>query len=143
MSRNRSHGNLKKNIWLVYDYECPLCDMYCRAIRIKKDIGSLHLVDARRPNKLMDEITAKGIDIDNGMVLKLDNAIYYGSEAIHVLTLLSTPSGVFNKINYWVFSSKFVARMLYPICRSIRNVLLFNIMKRKKINNLNTTLKSK
>lgn len=131
----------KKEVWLVYDYECPLCNTYCKAIRIKKDIGTLHLVDARKPGKLMKEITSKGIDIDNGMVLKIQNNLYYGSEAIHVLTLLSTPVGLFNRINYFFFSSKFVAQILYPVCRSIRNFILFIIMRKKKINNLGAKLK--
>jgi len=60
-----------KEIWLIYDYECPICDMYCRAVRIRSDIGTLHLVDARIKSPLMDEITAANLDIDNGMVLKI------------------------------------------------------------------------
>ncbi|MGH8665763.1 MAG: hypothetical protein ACREUX_15990 [Burkholderiales bacterium] len=34
---------------------------------------------------LMDEITAAGLDIDQGMVLKLRGQMYYGADAIHVL----------------------------------------------------------
>ena len=126
----------KREIWLIYDYECPLCNIYCHAVRIKKDLGSLHLIDARKPSKLMEEITSQGIDIDNGMVLKIENNLYYGSDTIHILTLLSTPIGFFNRINYFLFSSKFIANILYPVCRNIRNILLFTMMRKKKINNL-------
>ncbi|AIF81105.1 hypothetical protein I862_02710 [endosymbiont of Acanthamoeba sp. UWC8] len=126
----------EKGIWLIYDYECPLCDMYCRAIRIKKDIGNLTLVDARQPSSVMDEITKLGWDIDNGMVLKVDDSLYYGSEAIHILTLLSTRTGLFNKINYFVFKSHLMSKVLYPFFRSIRNIVLFKLMGRAKISNL-------
>lgn len=127
---------VKKDVWLVYDYACPFCDAYCRAIRIKRDIGTLHLVDAREPSKIMNEITKKGLDIDNGMILRLDESLYYGSDAINILTLISSPIGIFNRLNYWVFSSKTTARILYPLFREIRNFILFKVMRKPRINNL-------
>src|SRR3954468_22329406 len=99
----------KTDVWLVYDGECPVCKTYCKYIRVREAVGNLKLVDARQPGILMDEITAAGLDIDQGMVLKFKNVIYYGADAIHMLTLLSTPSGFFNRINYYVFSTKFGA----------------------------------
>lgn len=32
---------------------------------------------------------------------KVDNALYYGSDAIFTLSPTSSPSGVFNRIDYW------------------------------------------
>ena len=84
----------------------------------------MHLVDARHNSALMDEITKAGLDIDQGMVLKFNDAIYYGADAIHMLTLLSSPSGIFNRINSYVFRSKFGARIFYPLCKFFRNILL-------------------
>lgn len=110
--------------WLVYDDECPVCKTYCKYIRIREAVGNLQLVDARQPSLLMDEITAAGLDIDQGMVLKFKDVIYYGPDAIHMLTLLSTPSGIFNRINYYVFSTRFGARIFYPIGKSFRTLLL-------------------
>src|SRR3954470_7849886 len=88
----------KEDVWLVYDGECPVCKTYCKYIRIRKAVGNLHLVDARLPSPIMDEITHAGLDIDQGMVLKFKDAIYYGPDAVHMLTLLSTPSGFFNRV---------------------------------------------
>lgn len=113
-----------QHVWLVYDGQCPVCSFYCQYIRIQKTVGSLHLVDARHNSALMDEITKAGLDIDQGMVLKFNDAIYYGADAIHMLTLLSSPSGIFNRINYYVFRSKFGARIFYPLCKFFRNILL-------------------
>jgi len=127
-------------IILVYDKECPLCDAYCRMARIRASAGQLELVDARTspnlPNEMLDEITARGLDIDQGMVLKLGGKLYYGSDAIHTLALLSTRNGLFNRINYWIFCSPRVSHMLYPVFRFFRNLLL-KLLRKTKINNLN------
>jgi predicted DCC family thiol-disulfide oxidoreductase YuxK len=112
------------DVWLVYDGECPVCKTYCKYIRIRAAVGRLHLVDARQPGALMDEITAAGLDIDQGMVVKFKDVMYYGPDAIHVLTLLSTPSGWFNRINYYFFSSTIGAKIFYPLGKAFRNLLL-------------------
>jgi len=114
----------QSDVWLVYDGECPVCTTYCKYIRIRDAVGNLHLVDARQPSAIMDEITAAGLDIDQGMVVKFKDVIYYGSDAIHMLTLLSTPSGIFNRINYYVFSTKTGANIVYPIGKAFRTLLL-------------------
>ena len=119
-----SNERSKNEIWLVYDGECPVCNTYCQYIRIKEAVGTLHLVDARKPSAIMDEITAAGLDIDQGMVVKFKNVIYYGADAIHMLTLLSTPSGVFNRINYVIFSTKIGANLFYPLGKAFRNLVL-------------------
>lgn len=119
--------SLEKNptdVWLVYDGECPVCKTYCKYIRIREAVGNLHLVDARQSSAIMDEITAAGLDIDQGMVLKFKNVIYYGADAIYMLTLLSTPSGIFNRINYYIFSTKFGANIFYPLGKMFRTLLL-------------------
>lgn len=124
-----------EDVWLVYDGECPVCKTYCKYIRIRAAVGTLHLVDARQPGELMDAITRMGLDIDQGMVLKFKNAIYYGPAAIHMLTLLSSPSGIFKRINYYVFSTKAGAYIVYPIGKAIR-VLILKLLGIRYIENL-------
>ena len=124
-----------KQILLIYDKECPACDFYCQIVRIHQSVGDLVLIDARENPEVLQEITAEGLDIDQGMVLKMGGLLYYGTDAIHLLALLSSRSGVFNRLNYWLFSSKKVAGILYPILRSCRNLLL-KILGKTKINNL-------
>lgn len=112
------------DVWLVYDGECPVCTTYCMHARIRDAVGRLHLVDARQPGELMDEITAAGLDIDQGMVVKFEGIMYYGPEAVRILTLLSTSSGFFNRLNYWFFGSAARARIFYPVGKAIRNLIL-------------------
>ena len=43
----------------------------CRMVRIRESVGALRLVNARDAGSVMDEVTRKGLDIDQGMVLKV------------------------------------------------------------------------
>jgi hypothetical protein len=124
MQRQTEHNKHGDDVWLVYDGLCPVCTFYSRYIRIRAAVGTLHLIDARQPSTLLDEITALGLDIDQGMVLKFKDVIYYGSDAIHMLSLLSSPSGLFNSINFYVFRTRLGASIVYPIGKACRNVLL-------------------
>jgi predicted DCC family thiol-disulfide oxidoreductase YuxK len=128
---------LRPEILLVYDTQCPACDIYCRLVRIRESVGHLERVDARQRTEIMEEITARGLDIDQGMVLKLDEELYYGADAIHALALISSRSDLFNRFNYWAFRSNRRARWCYPVLRFFRNLLL-KLLGRTKINNLGT-----
>ena len=132
---NKTAGLDAAKLLLVYDKECPACNNYCQMVRIRESVGELQLVDAREDTPIMQEITAAGLDIDEGMVLKMNDQLYYGSDAIHALALISSRSGVFNRLVYWVFKSKRASHVLYPILKNGRAVLL-KLMGKSKINNL-------
>lgn len=125
----------QEKIVLVYDKECPACNNYCQLIQINKTVGKLEIVNARDSSDVMNEVTALGWDIDQGMVLKMGESLYYGSDAIHTLALISSRSGVFNRFNYWLFKSKKVSKILYPMLRACRNLLL-KMLRVSKVNNL-------
>lgn len=124
----------QKEAWLVYDKKCPVCNNYVTFFRARKTIN-LHLVDAREDSAIMKEITKKDLDIDEGMVLKIDDILFYGSDAMHALALLGTKSGWLNKLNYYLFSSKIIAHIVYPIGKAIRNLVL-KLLNIPKIYNL-------
>tara|TARA_R110002096_G_scaffold419615_1_gene624360 strand:+ start:3702 stop:3935 length:234 start_codon:yes stop_codon:yes gene_type:complete len=69
------------------------------------------------------------------MVVKANDRIYYGSDAIHQLALLGSRKGFVNRIAYWAFRSQTAARILYPVLAACRNLLL-KILGRSRINNL-------
>jgi predicted DCC family thiol-disulfide oxidoreductase YuxK len=125
----------KSPILLVYDKQCPACDFYCNIVRIQDSVGELQLVDARENSDIMEEITQRGWDIDQGMVVKIEDELYYGSDAIYVLSKIGSQSDFFNRLNYWLFRSQKRAAVLYPLLRSFRNLLL-KILGKSKINNL-------
>ncbi len=123
------------DLFLVYDKQCPACNYYCKLVRVRESVGNLVLVDARESSTLMNEITAAELDIDQGMVFIVGDRMYYGADAIHALSIMSTRSGIFNRVTYWVFKSKVLSSILYPLLRAARNLFL-KILRKTKINNL-------
>ncbi len=122
-------------VLLVYDKECPACDQYVRVMRVRESVGRFEIINARDDTPVMREITAAGLDVDEGMVLKMGDTLYYGSDAIHALALISSRSGIINKLNYWIFRSRWISGVLYPILRACRGVLL-KLLHKTRINNL-------
>jgi predicted DCC family thiol-disulfide oxidoreductase YuxK len=110
--------------WLVYDGDCPFCSRYVQYLRLRQAAGQVRLVNAREGGPLVDELMRAGLDLDEGMVLKLGGRYYHGADCIHALALLSSGSGLFNRINARVFRSPHLARVLYPVLRAGRNTVL-------------------
>ena len=121
----------KGEIILVYDKECPFCDNYSLLIRIKQDLGELVLINARDDHPLVKELKKLGFDLNQGMVVKISEQYYHGADALNILALLSSRSGIFNKLNYWCFKSKTLSVALYPLLRSGRNLVLKFLGKNK------------
>ena len=61
------------------------------------------------------------LDPDNGMVVETGDQLYHGDEAMHMLSMLSTRSGVLNRISAAILRHRLLARGLYPILRAGRN----------------------
>ena len=83
----------------------------------------------------MRDVTKRGLDIDQGMVVKVGGFLYYGADAIHALARMSSPGGLFGGMSRWFFASKRRSRLLYPMFRSARNLLL-KVLRKTRINNL-------
>lgn len=131
----RSEAGAGGDLLLVYDGHCPLCDAYSRMVRIRQASGGLRLVDAREGGPIVEDLTARGLDLDEGMVLIAGEQLYYGADALHALSMLSSRSGLFNRINYCVLRSPRIAAAAYPGLKAGRNLLL-RVLGRSRINNL-------
>ncbi len=116
----------KNDVWFVYDGHCPVCTMAAQALRIKQAVGNLHLVNARedKEHPILDEIKDRHLDLDEGMVLKYQNGYYHGQDALHMMALLGSSHGWFNRLNALLFRSRPIARFCYPAMRAARNTLL-------------------
>lgn len=120
---------------VLYDRECPVCDAYCTIADVRSDAGKIRLLDARKDSELLREVTARSLDVDEGMVVRYRGELHYGADAIHVLALLSPRKTLFDKVTWVVFRSKRRARVVYPVMKAGRNLLL-KLLGRSRINNL-------
>ena len=121
----------ENQVWLIYDGECPFCSSYVQYIRLQESKGTLTLIDARQGGDLVNSILETGLDLDEGMVLKYQDRLYHGADCINMLALMSTRSGLFNKLNALIFKSRLVSRLLYPVLRAGRNLTLKILRKRR------------
>jgi predicted DCC family thiol-disulfide oxidoreductase YuxK len=120
---------------LVYDGQCPMCRRFVRLQRLRRDVGEVELVDARRESAERRELSELGIDLDEGVALRIGEQWVHGSEALHRLALMSTGSGLFNRLMARLFASPRRTARLYPWLRAGRAVLL-RLLGRGPIDNL-------
>ena len=110
--------------WLIYDGECPLCRNYAQYLDVRRTLGNLELVNAWDGGPLVDEIRARGYNLNEGMVLKLDGRHYFSSDALHILALLSSRRGLFSLANRLLFGTPGAAWAAYPLLKLGRRLLL-------------------
>ncbi|UXN74092.1 DUF393 domain-containing protein [Devosia sp. A8/3-2] len=109
---------------MVYDGQCPFCSRFVTYQRLRESIGPLLLIDARQRPDLVREFEAVDMPLDQGMALIMGGRVYYGADCINRLALLSSRSGLFNKLNAVIFHSPTVSWLLYPVLRAGRNLTL-------------------
>jgi predicted DCC family thiol-disulfide oxidoreductase YuxK len=117
---------------VYYDGDCPLCRSYTRMMRLRETIGRVDLVDARQAPDAVSRFSSLGLKIDEGFVVDANGRLYHGADALHALALLTSPVGVFNRINPIIFSRPRLAAFLYPLLVRGRAWLLW-LLGRKPI----------
>ena len=125
------------SVWFVYDGDCPICTRAAHALQIKKAVGALHLVNARqdKAHPVLKEVNHRQLDLDEGMVLIYQGGYYHAEDALHMMALLGSGQGWFNRMNALLFRSRPLARACYPAMRATRNALL-RLKGANKIRNL-------
>lgn len=114
----------KPQITIIYDGECPFCSSYVTLLRIRENAGSVALLDARKFPELVSELASKGFRLDEGMIVSYEKNMYFADDAMHVLSMLSTGSGLFNKLLAVAFRNPARAAVIYPVLRTCRNLTL-------------------
>lgn len=111
---------------IIYDNECPACRFYTQILNVKENIGDATLINARdKSHPLIQTVEKLGLDLNKGFVLKIDDQLYHGADAIWKLSLLGSHSTFISKLNYWIFRSSFRSKLLYPVLTLGRKLLLF------------------
>ena len=109
---------------IVYDGECIYCQNYVRFVRLREAIGPVELLDARSDDPRVTRYWRDGYDLNEGMLFVYRDTVYHGADAVHMLASLSSESGVLNRLNARVFSSKRAAGLLYPFLKLGRRLTL-------------------
>lgn len=112
------------NTEIYYDGDCPFCRRYVDLLRLREAAGEVRLISLRDAPEACRRFQARGIDLDQGMVVEQGGRLYHGSDAVHRLALMTTPIGVFNRVTALLFSLPWLAAMLYPLMRGVRNATL-------------------
>lgn len=110
-------------IELFYDKECPFCNSYAKYLKLKEN-HTLILFNARDSKKHLDFFRAKGFDINNGFIIRVDEKmIYQGADAIVFLNKLA-------KKRFYFPDNLFFRNIIYPFFKLLRKIVLFVLRKR-------------
>ena len=109
---------------IIYDGQCPLCEGYTSLYRIKKTAGQVELIDARKNPLLAQKLLKDGFHLDKGFVVEIGTERYHGAEAMHILAQMGSSSSFFNWLNIQIFRHKTLSKILYPVLRTSRYILL-------------------
>jgi predicted DCC family thiol-disulfide oxidoreductase YuxK len=112
------------DIEVTYDGACPVCRSVVH--RLKARHGErIALIDARAAPDRVAALAARGLDLDEGIVVKAGEAYFSGAEATRYLARLHAPAGWLERFAAWSFGSPRRAALLYPLFRTGRRLLLF------------------
>lgn len=121
---------IKKSIKIYYDGFCPYCTQYTKLQRLREEFD-VHLIDLREAPEEVDRFIDQGINLDKGMVVKKDENLFWGNEAVFLLASLQNKSllGYFWRL---LFLSSNLTKIIYPVLVFLRNLTL-RILNRPKI----------
>lgn len=124
MSELESNGTDAAPAVLVYDGACPFCTQFATMVRLRAAVGAVELVDARQGGPAIARLRAEGIDLDQGNVFSFGGRNYVGPEAMQAVATLTGLNGFFGRIVAWMIRAPGRARLLYPVLRGVRNLML-------------------
>lgn len=117
---------------IIYDGYCPVCSAYVRFTKFDND-PPLTYIDARQCPDLVSQLSRQGIELDEGLVVAVDGELHHGADAMHELAGMTRRRGIWNRAVAWPFSTRRSSRILYPMFRAGRNLLL-RMLRRPPLN---------
>ena len=109
---------------IIYDGACPFCSSYISQLRLQRAVDQITYLNARDDDTRLRVYSQAGYDFNAGMLVVIDQQVYAGADAIHVLALQSSRSDSFNRLNHWIFKHALLANILYPCLKLGRRCAL-------------------
>lgn len=119
----------KKTISIYYDGFCPVCTNYVAFQRIRAEFN-FNLINIRENPVVAKKYNSQGYNLDTGMLVEINDQIFYGAEAMIMLSSLQNDS-ILGRFWRYCFKNKRLTKALYPLFLTGRNILLF-ILRRPK-----------
>ena len=117
-------GARDADIVVVYDGQCIFCNSYIKLMRLRASTGNVVLRDAREDGAAQRVKDSLGLDLDEGMLVLYGGRAYYGADAMHILSSLTSRSNAWNGLTASIFSRHWLARVLYPFLKLGRSLAL-------------------
>ena len=109
---------------IVYDGDCPFCRNYVSLMRLREAISKVRLVDARDDQDLVLFLAKRGFNINEGMAVIHGDTIYFGEDAVTLISSIAISRRPIGRLIAQVLNSKKRARVLYPIMKAGRRLTL-------------------
>lgn len=120
----------ENSVTIIYDNGCPVCSYYISISKIKEKFGKVCLVKARDNYDVLNYIKSVNIDINEGMILIYNKKLYFGSDAINMISILGKKDSFINTLTINIFKYNLLSKVLYPFLKIGRRILLFILGKK-------------
>jgi predicted DCC family thiol-disulfide oxidoreductase YuxK len=111
-------------ITIIYDGDCPFCRNYVSLMKLRTVFGKVRLVDARADSDSVLLLAKRGFDINEGMAVILGNTIYFGEDAVTLISSISGWRSPLGRLVARILIDKKRAHVLYPIMKAGRRLAL-------------------
>lgn len=112
------------DLTVIYDGECPFCRSYVSLMKLRNAVGSVSLIDAREKSSATRELTHRGYDLNQGMAVIYGETIYFGKDAVVLISSLINQSGVTSKLIAVLLREPRRAALFYPMMKMGRRITL-------------------
>jgi predicted DCC family thiol-disulfide oxidoreductase YuxK len=113
-----------RKLVIVYDGKCPFCNSYVQLMALRKTIGNVELIDARSADPVVVGLESAGYILDDGMAALYGGEIYYGADAVILISTMTRGVGWTAKVLAWFLASPARAKFFYPIMKFGRRITL-------------------
>jgi hypothetical protein len=91
---------------------------------LRSAVPQITVINARERPELVAHYKSNGIDLNDGMVIKIGDLLLSGAPAFALINKLSKPDSQLTKFALRVLSGRNSSRFMYPVLAAGRRILL-------------------